>query len=420
MSATQSATPKQEGWLGIFGLYLAYFADTFAIGIVLLIFSPLLIENQGKMLDPATSLDLRNIIFGVAVSLYPLMQLIGNPLLGELSDQYGRRRVLLFSTFITGVSNLISALAIFLQSLTLLLLSRALAGLFSGNMTLAQASVADLTSPQLRGRYMAIFTIAGGLSWILGPLAGRLLSDNNLVAWFGLDLPFWGCALLFFICTLLIFLTYRESYSPKERGIHLKRTFHNLFIPFRIPLLRSPLFFLQTSFIGWSLLVFFQSAYLTEHYHFSETATALSFGVNAASWCISGLLTSAWILKRWTSEKAVRPSVWIVALSLALIALIDKPISFWVLDAITPFFMSLVYTCSFTTLSRIAPPNIQGALMGTANGMISFSFFLAPILAGPLSDLWISLPIFLGSILVFCAAFIHFFWYRRHHDQLPS
>ncbi len=106
-------------------------------------------------------------------SIYSIGTLLAVAVLGRLSDKVGRRRIIVATVAISAVAQIFTGLA---QSYTVLLAARLLAGLASGNISVAQACISDVTSPQERGRSMALIGIAFGLGFSLGPAMGALVS----------------------------------------------------------------------------------------------------------------------------------------------------------------------------------------------------------------------------------------------------
>lgn len=113
------------------------------------------------------------ITIGLLAAAYSLFQLLSAPILGELSDKFGRRPILLFSIGGTALS---FGLLGFANSIPLLFLSRIIDGASGGNISTAQAYIADITSKENRTQGMGIMMAAFSLGFILGPAMGGLLS----------------------------------------------------------------------------------------------------------------------------------------------------------------------------------------------------------------------------------------------------
>jgi DHA1 family tetracycline resistance protein-like MFS transporter len=146
---------------------------------------------------------------GLLVSSYALMQMIGAPILGRLSDKYGRRPVFLISIFGTFIGFLILG---FSNSLWMLFLSRILSGLTAGNISVAQAYIADVTDEKNRARGMGLLGAAFGIGFILGPALGGTLSV------YGFAVPAFVSAGLAFINLLTVFFWLPESLTDERRA----------------------------------------------------------------------------------------------------------------------------------------------------------------------------------------------------------
>lgn len=170
------------------------------------------------------------LVLGLLLSSYALAQLFGAPILGRLSDQYGRRPILLISAFGTFVSLLMLA---FGQSLLVLFASRILDGMTGGNISVAQAYITDITDDENRAKGLGLLGAAFGLGFIIGPALGGILSGigeatvNPALAEGGVSffqqfdwkytLPGLGAALIGLINVLQILFTLPESLTEERR-----------------------------------------------------------------------------------------------------------------------------------------------------------------------------------------------------------
>jgi DHA1 family tetracycline resistance protein-like MFS transporter len=146
---------------------------------------------------------------GLLVSSYALMQMIGAPILGRLSDKYGRRPVFLISILGTFIGLLILGFA---NSLWMLFVSRILSGLTAGNISVAQAYIADITDEKNRARGMGMLGAAFGIGFILGPAIGGTLSV------YGFAVPAFVSAALAFINLLTVYFWLPESLTSERRA----------------------------------------------------------------------------------------------------------------------------------------------------------------------------------------------------------
>jgi multidrug resistance protein len=164
---------------------------------------------------------------GLLLSVYSLMQLLFAPVLGRLSDRYGRRPVLLLSVAGSMAGYVLFA---FSHSLPLLFLSRVIDGASGGNISTAQAYVADVTRPEERARGMGLIGAAFGLGFVLGPALGGFLG-----AWGGnlaIGLFAAGLAGLNLVCT---FFFLPESHSPGSTATASTRSMKGAAVALRLP-----------------------------------------------------------------------------------------------------------------------------------------------------------------------------------------
>jgi DHA1 family tetracycline resistance protein-like MFS transporter len=152
---------------------------------------------------------------GLLLAAYPMAQLVAGPILGRLSDRYGRRPVLAASQFGTAVSFLVLGLS---TSFEVMFLARLLDGASGGNILVAQAYVADVTRPEERSRGFGLIGMAFGLGFVLGPLLGLLLVNLPVAADWRLRTPFLAAAGLSTLAWVLVLLRLPESLPADARA----------------------------------------------------------------------------------------------------------------------------------------------------------------------------------------------------------
>ncbi|MDB5440934.1 MAG: tet, partial [Caulobacteraceae bacterium] len=176
--------------------------DAMGIGLVMPII-PRLLREVGHTAD----LGWR---FGAFLGLYALMQFLCSPILGTLSDRFGRRPVLLVSLAGAAVDYVFMGLA---PTLALLFVGRAIAGITGANMAVAQAYIADITPEAQRARRFGLFSAVFGLGFIAGPLLGGLLGGVWVRA------PFLAAAVLNGLNFLMAVLFLPESNAARGRPL---------------------------------------------------------------------------------------------------------------------------------------------------------------------------------------------------------
>ncbi|HJX92920.1 MAG TPA: MFS transporter [Pyrinomonadaceae bacterium] len=183
-------------------IFTTVFIDLVGFGIVIPVL-PFYAEGTVFNATPRT--------IGLLFASYSIMQLIFSPILGRLSDKYGRRPVLLISIIGTGIGFLTIGFA---KTLWMLFAGRILDGITGGNISTAQAYIADITTKENRAKGMGLIGAAFGLGFIFGPAIGGILSR------WGIHVPFFFAGGLCFANALLLYFTLPETVTKDHPARH--------------------------------------------------------------------------------------------------------------------------------------------------------------------------------------------------------
>jgi MFS transporter, DHA1 family, tetracycline resistance protein len=183
-------------------------------GPLLFIFTVVLLDLLGAtLLIPVTAYIVREystdaLTVGLLSVIYSGAQFVAAPILGKLSDRYGRRPVLLLSVLGSAFGYLLFGVG---GALWVLFLSRLIDGATGGNLSVAQAYIADVTPPEERAKNYALIGAAFGLGFVLGPVVGGLLGQISLAA------PAYAAAALSLLSVIVGFFVLPESLPPEKR-----------------------------------------------------------------------------------------------------------------------------------------------------------------------------------------------------------
>ena len=183
-------------------IFTTVFIDLVGFGIVIPVL-PFYAEGTAFNATPRT--------VGLLFASYSIMQLIFSPILGGLSDKHGRRPVLLLSIIGTGIGFLILGLA---TTVWMLFIGRILDGITGGNISTAQAYIADITTEENRAKGMGLIGAAFGLGFIFGPAIGGILSH------WGIHVPFFFAATLCFANAVLLYFRLPETVTADHPAKH--------------------------------------------------------------------------------------------------------------------------------------------------------------------------------------------------------
>jgi len=197
-------------------LYLVVFVGFLGYSLMITVFTPMLLQNDNGMLPASSSTSDRTLVLGALLSLYPLGQFLGSPVLGALSDRFGRRPILVGSLAATTVWYAVIAIALSEQSLALLMIASFGAGLSEANIVVAQGAIADSAAPSERQRLFGYIYMWVSLAYVVGPLAGGKLADPGLASWTGYSTPYWVVFGVLAVMLAWIALRFRETRAGGE------------------------------------------------------------------------------------------------------------------------------------------------------------------------------------------------------------
>jgi len=347
---------------------------------------------------------------GILIASYALMQLIGAPILGRLSDRFGRRPVLLASVFGTFIGFLLLGFA---NALWMLFVSRILDGITGGNLSVAQAYISDVTDAKSRSKGLGMIGASFGLGFIIGPVAGGLLSQ------WGYAVPAFVAAGISFLNLVLIYAWLPESLTAEKRAQTGEKkpavTVSALIAAFRRPFTGALL--TVRLFYGLAFVIFqtIFSLYAITKFNFTarDTGFVLTY-VGVISVIVQGFLVG-----RLTS--AFREDMLIFAASIlmgvALLGWALAPSVFWIYVVMTPTALSggLLNTLLSSTLTKAVAPHEIGGILGLSAAVESSTRIVAPILGGYLlQQIGAWAPGLLGAVIMVGVSVFVFFTVYNH------
>ncbi len=316
---------------------------------------------------------------GFLFASYSIMQLVFSPILGRLSDKYGRRPVLFVSIIGTGIGFLILGFA---QTLWMLFVGRILDGVTGGNISTAQAYIADVTTKENRAKGMGLIGAAFGLGFILGPAIGGILSQ------WGIHVPFFFAAGLCFANAALLYFTLPETVTrdhPARQSAAGGRSFSQLLQSLREPKLSFVLTIYFLFIVAFSIMTTSFSLYTMFRYGYDAQHNGYLFAyVGVIGVVIQGGLIGR-LVKRFGEFPLVIFGALCFAISLFAIPLVGPAAGGLAALLIGGGVFSMgnsLATPALTSLaSRSASTADQGTVLGVTQSVASLARAVGPSLA---------------------------------------
>ena len=367
-------------------LFSVVFVDMLGFGFILPLL-PYIASNWGA--TPA--------IIGLIGAAYPFGQFIGAPLVGRYSDRFGRKPLLLISITGTFLSLLMLGFA---KSIAIIMISRFLDGLTGGNITVAQAYIADVTDEKTRAKSMGMIGAAFGLGFILGPASGGFLSH------WGYAVPAFVSAGLSLINLFIITFFLPESLKKEKRVHHLsevkrKHPLAGLASAFAKPI-AGPIL---SSIIVFSLsMAMFESVFsLYAKQRLELSAQNTGFILAYVGVLVAGIQGGGIgaLTKRFPENALVRFALFTLTLSYIGWALSPNVVVLMIVLVPLSLSSGILSTLLRSSLSKAVPANETGEIMGISAAMESITRIVAPALGGWLiGSLSSAVPGLLSAVLI--------------------
>ncbi len=396
-------------------LFLVIFIDSVAYFLVIPVFLRLFLHGNYHLIPDSLPLSMRNLLYGITVTLLPLAFLLTAPLIGHFSDKHGRRFTILLCLITSFVGFILPVFGIFSGSLVLVLIGRFITGAASSSQPVAQAAIADFTQGKQKAFYLSLIGFAMTLAMVLGSIGGGYLSDEKLVHWFNVMTPYWVGVILSILNIILLLVFYRQ-FPKEQQRTHVISTREVIKILFEI-ILRSNVSRLLFVFFllefAWSQYFQVIFLYLSERYHYSPTLVSLYIGY-IGFWMSLGLTLIYRIAVHYLSiEKIISISMPLLLLGFIGCTVFSGTTAQWLFVILIAMFTGMAYASLLALISNQAHPQHQGWIMGVASTLLASAWMITAFLSGWLINIYFQLPFMLATVAMIIGCLILFLQPRR-------
>lgn len=383
-------------------IFITLLIDIIGLAIIIPVLPALMQEVTGGTIGDASEYG------GWMLFAYAFMQLICAPIMGGLSDRYGRRPVLLASLFGFGLDYLLMAFA---PTLAWLFVGRIIAGMMGASFTTASAYIADVSPPEKRAQNFGMIGAAFGLGFIIGPVVGGFLGE------FGPRVPFMVAAGLTFLNWLYGFFILPESLPAEHRRkFDWKRA--NPISPItnlkRHPVVLGLVTSLVLVYIAAHAVQTNWPYYTTEKFNWDTKTIGISLMVVGAVFAVVNGFLIRFIIAKLGQARTLYVGLGFSALGFILFAMATQS---WMMFAFTVVYClgGIAGPALQGIISSAVPPNEQGELQGSLTALFSLTSMVGPLLMSytfayfidPARSIYLpSAPMILGAVLTVIATYM--------------
>lgn len=398
---------------------LTIFIDVLGVGILI----PVLPQLIFTIFMPAGfSRDGSLILLGWLTAIFPLMQFFATPVLGQLSDRYGRKKVLALSLFGTALGYILFAIAIVTKNIPLLFAARALDGITGGNVSVARAIIADVSAPENRARNFGMIGAAFGVGFVAGPYIGaRLASPNtsffglfNTPHWFTTSTPFWFAAILSTLNVLFVLFVLPETHQHINNKLRLawNQSLDNIRKAAARPHLRV---IFTAEFLFWGGFTFFTTFFqilLMQKLHF-KTSNVGDFFAYIGIWIVLSQAVFVPIaVKHFKSHSILRVSLIGNGIALFLQVLPHNTTQLLFVAPFIALFNGMTMANASALVSLSASPKEQGEVLGIEASVQALAQAVPAVISGYIATMGVNMPVIVGGFVIVAGGLIYNIFYR--------
>jgi MFS family permease len=385
---------RNSGFFQVLPLYFVIFIGFVGYSLMITILTPMTLDNSGGILNSLPFKADRTIILGVLLTLYPVGQVIGSPVMGAMSDRLGRRPILLVSLFIITVCYSLFAYFLQTKNLPMLMVISVIMGLADADIVTAQSAIADVSTEENRSSLFGYIYLSASSAYVVGPLIGGKLADPSVVPWFNYGTPYWAVFFLLIITLVFTYFLFKETLVRREGAetgyFEVITNMLTIFTARRIRII-----YLVNFLIYFSIFGFFRSypMYLVDRFQMGVGRESDFIAWVAVPVVLANLWITGYLASRFSARTITIYSTLLFGILMFVIILPAHQGALWVTLFMAGLALAVALPACASMLSLMVDADEQGSVLGNNQSLQVGAEALSGLTAGLLAAITFRLPL---------------------------
>lgn len=395
----------------VLALFSTIMIDSLGWGIAFPVLAPIILNNSTHLLMPDVGIVMRNFLYELSLGIYCIFMFFMSPILGSLSDKYGRKRILIISMMGNFLGFLISGFAIPAHSLFWILVGRSVAGGTAGSLPIAQAAMIDISEDSKKSARLGLVILASVTGFAVGPVIGGFFMDPTIFgSHISYQAPFFVSAAMGLLGAILLCIGFKETFvGNKQVKIHLFTSVLNLHQAFTEKVTKTYCIVLLCFLFGWGIFFSTLPVFLTERLGWNGALIGYFITYLAVAFAIMITIVLPRLTKLFSLPNIVLYGLSALLLCTFIFPTIHDSLFPWIAILLTPM-VPCTYVSLVTLLSMAVDSQKQGQIMGVVGSIFALTWGVGPILGGfVLKNGFLAVYVMIG-ILFFSALILFSQW----------
>lgn len=383
--------------------------ERIGFGLVIPILPLLLTEPSSPLyiLSPEISVQTGYLLLGGLVACYPVGQFIGTPILGQLSDRFGRRRLLLLSITGTVVANLLFGVGIMLGLVPLLFVAKLLDGVTGGNISIVQAAIADVSDRDHKAANFGRISAAFGAGFVIGPFLGGLLSSGSIIPFATAATPFFFASILSAISAVVVFRYLDETGPMLSDRINWAQPLDNIRRAFDRPSRRRLFGMSLLYYCGFTFFTSFAGVFLIKRFGFDQFMIGNFFLYIGVLIVVTQIVIVPRFFERFREGRTLPVTLLVTGIGIFVLSFQNQLIGALLLVPVFAIGNGLNQVSITTLVSESTGDDDQGLVLGVNSSVRALGTSVPAVLSGAAAAVFApSTPLVIAGLLMTVTAIV--------------